>query len=178
MEADWEFEVAADAPVIDADWVDLVNLRKEPQRAAMLPEAAQVAGLAEALEKLNGARSPVWTSKCDVWEPEEFDPDELDAERGTAARAIACYIDLSPADGDAWATLDDIADWCRRLCGRLRDRPRRSCRVDLVIRRSVGAVEQAKLGITAYIVACGADLANAEKKLSSALAALADAVVA
>ncbi|HKF50191.1 MAG TPA: hypothetical protein VKB38_22715 [Terracidiphilus sp.] len=176
MEADWEFEVAADAPVIDQAWAGFVDLRNSPQRAMELPEAAQVSGIAETLKRLNSPASPVWTSKCDAWEPEEFDPDELDADHDKATRAIAIYIDLLPAEPDAWSTLHNIAGWCRSLCARLRERPLRGCRVDLVIRRSAGSAEQAELGITAYVVACGPDPAGAGKILSSALCALADAV--
>ena len=90
MEADWEFEVAANAPLIDGAWAGLMDLRRQPHRAAELEESARIAGLAAALARLNGAASPVWTSKCDAWEPEEFDKDELDAAADAAATAMAC----------------------------------------------------------------------------------------
>src|SRR5208337_4431139 len=98
MEADWEFEVGGNAPVIETHWPGFVDLRQNPERARQLPEAAQLPGLAEVLAKLNAVDSPVWTSKCDVWphlEPDEFDPDELDAPPG-CSYAMGCYIDLLP----------------------------------------------------------------------------------
>jgi hypothetical protein len=70
MEADWEFEVGGDAtvpeaPIIDACWSGFVDLQSAPERARLLPEASQFPALADALVKLNGVGSPVWTSKCD-----------------------------------------------------------------------------------------------------------------
>jgi hypothetical protein len=56
MEADWEFEVGPDAaglaaPVIDALWPGFVDLRRAPELAWHLPEAAQLPALAEASGK-------------------------------------------------------------------------------------------------------------------------------
>jgi hypothetical protein len=39
MEADWEFEVGGDAPVIEAPWPGFVDLRLHPERAWQLSEA-------------------------------------------------------------------------------------------------------------------------------------------
>jgi hypothetical protein len=111
MEADWEFEVGPDAaglaaPVIDALWPGFVDLRRAPELAWNLPEAAQLPALAEALAKLNAAASPVWTSKCDFWpnlEADEFDAGELDAPPGCLAHAMGCYIDLLPGSDQQWA---------------------------------------------------------------------------
>ena len=75
MEADWEVEVGADAPVIDG----LLgrargSVTATRERAMTLPESRQLAGLAKALIQLNSAGSPVWTSKCDVWAPRGICP--------------------------------------------------------------------------------------------------------
>lgn len=176
MEADWEFEVAADAPGIHAAWEGYVDLSREPDRAAQLPEAGRFFALAPALVRLNHAASLVRTFKCDVWEVESFDPDELDAPHESAATALACYIDLLAAGSSAWSTLDRAADWCRRLCAALRAEPLRSARVDLVIRRAFIAPERVDLGITAYLIACGATQTDAEASLGAALRVFADAV--
>jgi len=184
MEADWEFEVGPDAPVIDAAWAGLVDLRREPHRANALPEAALLPALAEALATLNSSASSVWTSKCAFWtqlEACDFDPDELDAPPGHAACATGCYIDLLPGDERPWRQPETAAIECKQLCTRLRAIPLRCCRTDLVIRRAflqnTTADEPASFGITAYLTACGETQTQAAQQLSDALAAFADAFV-
>jgi hypothetical protein len=178
MEADWEFEVAADAPVIDAAWSGLVDLRQDPKRAAELPEVRALPELAEILRRLNDSASPVWTAKCDVWDPGVVDADELDAARELAQHALACYIDLLPAGGQAWSEPEDAAAWCRGVCDRLHARPQRQCRVDLVVRRAVLAANDESLGITVYVTGCGATAAEAAEASGSALRGFADALQA
>ena len=60
MEADWEFEVGGDAPVIEACWEGFIDLRKTPERARQLPEAAR-----RTLEHLD----LVLLQKCEAVEP-------------------------------------------------------------------------------------------------------------
>jgi hypothetical protein len=184
MEADWEFELGADAagqaaPVIDAAWPGWVDLRRSPELARQLPEAAQFPALAEALMRLNGAASPVWSCKCDYWpglEAEEFDADELDAPHGCSNHAIGCYIDLLPASDGQWPNPEVIEKACKRWCGLLRAVPLRCCRVDLVVRRAVLSAERTGLGITVYLTACGASSEEAAERLEAALAAFTDAL--
>jgi hypothetical protein len=184
MEADWEFEVGGDAPVIDAAWAGFVDLGRFPERAQDLPEAAHLPGLAETLIKLNEAASPVWTSKCDVWphlEAGEFDPDELDAPPDRSAHAMGCYIDLLPRNGRQWLQPEAAATECNELCRLLRAIPLPCCRVDLVIRRAFitqNASDRGpvSLGVTAYLTACGASQAAAARAIQAALAALTDAL--
>jgi hypothetical protein len=181
MEADWEVEVGAGAPAIEAHWPGFVDLRLHPERAWQLPEAAQLPALPEALAKLNAAASPVWTSKCDFWpvvEPNEFDPDELDAPPGCAAHALGCYIDLLPRGDRQWETPAAAAAACKWLCGLLRAVPLRCCRVDFVVRRAFIAPDLTgpaplDLGITAYLTACGPSAAEAAQTLAATLEALA-----
>ena len=183
MEADWEFELDGDAqapkpPVIDAPWPGFVDLRSSPERAWELPEAAQFPGLAEVLIKLNEVSSPVRTSKCDVWprlEPDEFDPDELDAPSGCVS-AMGCYIDLLHRDDRQWAMPDTAAEDCIHVCTLLRDVPLRCCRVDLVIRHACITPELMGLGMTSYFTSCGGSDAEAAVTLQAALAAFADAL--
>jgi hypothetical protein len=184
MEADWEFEVGGEAPVIEAAWPGFVDLRRAPQRAWELPEAAAFPALAEALAKLNGAGSPVWSSKCDLWprlEADEFDPGELDAPPGCAAHAMGCYIDLLPKSNGQGALPAMAEAACRLICGLLRAVPLRCCRADLVIRRAFLSADPTDqgfmdLGVTAYLTSCGASSAEAARALQAALAALADAL--
>ena len=179
MEADWEFDVRDDAPVIDAQWAGLIDLRAQPSLAWLLPEAAELPSLAAALVKLNGAGSPVWTSKCDFWpalQPTDFDADELDAPSGTAAYAMSCYIDLMARNAYAWSLPEEAEAACRALCALLHQALLRSCRVDLVVRRAWLGDDQNHLGITAYITACGPAAETAKDVLERALAAFAAAI--
>ncbi len=179
MEADWEFEVGGDAPVIEAHWAGFVDLQHHPDHAKHLPEAAQFSALAEALARLNAADSLVWTSKCDFWphlEPDEFDPDELDAPHGHTAHAIGCFIDLLPKSDQQWTQPKMAEKACKRACGLLRAVQLRCCRVDLVIRRAFITSGVMDLGITAYLTACGESPAAAAKTLEAAVAAFADAL--
>jgi hypothetical protein len=176
MEADWEFEVGGDAPVIDALWSGFVDLRQHPGRARELQEAAGFPALAAALQELNAPRSPIWTSKCDAWQiagPDLVDPGELDAEPASATHATSCYIDLLPRTEQQWPLPAQAADWCKELCARLRTIPLACCRADLIIRRAFIAPDRNNLGVTAYLTACGASAAEAGRVLDAALTAFA-----
>ena len=178
MEADWEFDIAADASVIDAHWPGRVDLLQDPGAAHRLPEAVHLPALAEALEQLNLPASNVWTSKCDVWSDEPFDPDELDAPAGAASCSLACYIDVLPREAGQWGTPDAVADWCRSICVALQDQPLRQCRADLVIRSAALREGEFGFGVTAYVIACGDSRTDAAGVLSRALDEFAQTVVA
>jgi hypothetical protein len=177
MEADWEFEVGGDAPVIEAHWPGFVDLRQNPERAFELPEAVQFPALAQVLQQLNVAASPVWTSKCDLWphlEADEFAPDDMDAPPGCAC-AIGGYIDLLPRSDQQWSQ-PAIATACKSLCNLLHERPLRCCRVDLVIRRAFFTPELMGFGITAYLTSCGQSEDEAAVAFQAALAAFTGAL--
>jgi hypothetical protein len=186
MEADWEFEIADDAPAIVACWSGFVDLRWRPNRdrelralVRSLPEIAEFPALAITLEKLNSQSSPVWTSKCDFWptlEPEDFDHDELDAAIGQFAHAMGCYIDLLPKSDQQWTLPHMISASCKYVCNNLHAVPLRCCRVDLIIRRAMITPDIMDTGITAYLTACGPTPAVASQTLEAALAAFADAL--
>jgi hypothetical protein len=176
MEADWEVEIGGGAPVIEACWSGLVDLRREPERAAQLAEVRQFPAMAEELVRLNARGSPVWTSKCDVFVPEEVDPDELDMRAGGVSHALACYVDLLPRNAEVWASCDDAVSACRGICDHLRGIALRGCRVDLVIRQAAISPDQMGFGVTAYITAAGRDPLSAEKILAAALGAFVHAV--
>lgn len=178
MEADWEVEIGDDAPVIEACWEGLLDLRRAPECAAALPEAKDLPALADALVRVNAPSSPVWTAKCDVWRPDAFDPDELDALQSEENCGIACYIDLLPRDEQEWIDLERAVAFCRGLCATLRAIHLRCCRVDLIVRGAIVAPDRESLGVTAYFTACGAALEEARFTMSSALAVFADTLVA
>jgi hypothetical protein len=179
MEADWEFEIGSDAPVIEAHWPGFVDLQRTPNAAWDLSEVSELPALAQVLSRLNLPTSPVWTSKCDYWPvitPDEFDPDELDAPPECSSYGTGCYIDLLPKSGQLWPFPAVIAADCKSLCDKLRVAPLRCCRVDLVIRRAAIAPDLWDTGITAYITACGGTQADAADALQDALLAFGDAL--
>jgi hypothetical protein len=186
LEADWEFEVGGDAPVIDACWPGFVDLRWTPEHAGDLSnrvrglqETTQLPALVATLERLNSQRSPVWTSKCDFWpalEPGEFDSDELDAPSGWCTHAMGCYIDVLPKSDQQWQFPGMVAAACKHVCAVLHAVPLRNCRVDLIIRRAMITPDLIDRGITAYITACGPTASEAKDALEDALHAIAHAI--
>ncbi|MGB9406073.1 MAG: hypothetical protein WCA89_00970 [Terracidiphilus sp.] len=189
MEADWEFEVGPDAsglaaPVIEADWPGFVDLRHHPERIEEIQEVAAFPPLAALLEALNGNHSPLWTVKCDLWEPEA---DELagPAAAGKAATlsglipraALACYVDLLPLAGEVFAQAQQVEAFCREWVARLAPLQLPQCRVDLVIRQALAGQSEG-FGITAYLSAWGQEISAAAEALAATLAAFADAIPA
>jgi len=177
MEADWEVEIGGGAHVVEAAWAGFVDLRRMPEAVEQLPEAGALPGLAEVLIRLNAHDSPVWTAKCDAWELEVFDPDEMDVAEAGAQAGAACYVDLLPRETASWVEHADAAEWCGRVCERLQGIALRSCRVDLVVRAAEFAEERAGIAVTAYASAAGADTARARRRLVQALAVLADTLM-
>jgi hypothetical protein len=176
MEADWEIELGQDAPVIDACWPGLVDLRNSPERVIELAEVQRFPALAGALLRLNAPTSTVWTAKCDVWTAESFDRYELDAPPELAITAKACYVDLLPRRLDQWSTPHQAEDACRKLCTTLQAIPLRCCRVDLIVRMAILTPAVHGLGVTAYVTACGSSEAEVMSTLADGLIALTDAV--
>jgi len=161
MEADYEVEVGGGAPVIEALWPGLVDLRLSPGRIVEIQEAEAFPALAGLLRSLNKAGSQVWTGKCDLWEPE---PNEL-----------ACYVDLLPVVDAVFARWEQAEAFCREWVTRLAPIPLPECRVDLVVRQAI-AGEAEGFGVTAYLSAVGRDRSNAADTLAAALVAFAGAI--
>jgi hypothetical protein len=185
MEADWEVEVGGGAPVIDALWPGFVDLRSSPERIGEIAEAAAFPALASLLLKLNGAESPLWTAKCDLWEPET---DELVG--GETQVALACYIDLLPFASRVFAQWSQAESFCREWVARLAPRTsslaalnlcsqslasQPECRVDLIVRQAIAGETQG-FGVTAYLSAAGADRTAAAEALKAVLAAFAGTI--
>jgi hypothetical protein len=185
MEADWEIELGGGAPVIEALWPGFVDLRGSPERIGEIAEAAIFPALAGLLVTLNGADSPVWSAKCDLWEPEPDDGTAFDP-TGTAsacanpaeARAqaeLACYVDLLPRAGEVFARREQAEEFCREWVARLALAPLPDCRAELIARQAI-AGDAEGFGVTAYLSATGLDQAAAGDALAAALAAFADAI--
>ena len=176
MEADWEFQIGGDAPVIEAYWSGFVDLRAHPERAAELSECRELPGLADALVRLNASNSPVWTSKTDIFIPERVDPDEMDASADEVAYAIACYIDLLQRTDRPWNNPAEAEQACRELCAGLRQKQLECCRIDIVVRKAVEAGKN-NLGATVYLTACGSTFIEAKDRLGKCLDFFAEAVI-
>jgi hypothetical protein len=56
MEADWEVEIGGGAAVIEAEWPGWIDLRKQPERASEIAEAAGFAATGKAAEGIERAR--------------------------------------------------------------------------------------------------------------------------
>jgi hypothetical protein len=178
VEADWEVEIGPGAPVIDAHWPGFVDLRQTSESVRHLPEVAWLRGLDDALVRLNGTQSPVWTAKCDVWplDAGEFDADEMGAPSENAAFAQGCYIDLLPTNGQQWSVPAMAISWCKDICSLLRTVPLSYCRVDLIVRSAVISPDRMDIGITAYLTSCGPTAEDANQVLQVALSRFADAL--
>src|SRR5208283_5066953 len=166
MDADWEVEIGGGAQVIEALWPGFVDLRREPERIGEIQEAAAFAPLAGLLMALNGAGSPLWTAKCDLWEPE--------TERSVA---LACYIDFLPIEGQVFAHWQQAETFCREWVARLAPLPLAAGRMDLVVRQAM-AGEMEGFGVTAYLSAEGSDRSTAAEALAAVLAAFAGSIPA
>lgn len=162
MEADWDVEIGGGAPVIEAEWTGtggsagFVDLRDHPERIGEVREAANFDPLAKLLLSLNAAGSPVWTSKCDLWEPE--------------AGILAVYLDVLPLIGKIFAEWRQAEGFCRELVARLElVEHGEDGNVELVIRQAI-AGERDGFGVTAYLSAQGPEA------LATTMADFADAV--
>jgi hypothetical protein len=175
MEADWAVEIGAGASVIDALWAGFVDLRQELDWVGEIRETQDLPALAEALVRVNGLASSLWTAKCDVWALEEFDLDEMDAPLD-ADIARACYIDLLPQVGLVFREWKETEEWARVVVMQLRRVVCHCCRADLIVRQAL-AGDQDGFGVTAYIAGCGVDLEAANQSLSAALAMLVDVLI-
>jgi len=167
--------------VIEARWAGFVDLRRQPERIKEIQETAAFPPLAALLEALNGAHSPLWTAKCDLWEPEAKElagpkPESpADGPEAGMHTALACYVDLLPLAGEVFAQTKQAEGFCREWVARLAPVPLADCRVDMVIRQAlVGEAEG--LGVTAYLSATGSDPAAAREALAATLDAFADTI--
>lgn len=165
MEADWEIEIGGGAPVIEADWPGFVDLQSHPECMVEIPEAAAFPPLARLLLALNAPESPVWTAKCDLWEPEP--------------EALAVYIDAIPREAAVFGEWKHAEAFCREFVGRLDatalPKCGPECSIDLVIRQAIAGGADG-YGITVYLSAKGTVQEETETALAAVMAGFADAL--
>jgi hypothetical protein len=165
MEADWEVEIGGSAPVIEADWSGFVELHNHPECIGKIVEAATFPALASLLLVLNAPESPVWTAKCNLWEPE--------------SAALAAYIDILPREGIVFGDWQQAEAICREYVGRLEalalPECESDCRIDLVIRQAHASGAEG-FGITAYLSTKGAAREESRTAMAVLMAGFANAL--
>lgn len=184
MEIDWEVEVGGDAPVIEAHWAGFVDLRAQPHRITDISEATNFPRLADLLSALNSKQSRVWTSKCDVWEPEPG--------------SVACYIDILPVSEGVFDNLQGAERFSRELAARLASSTaitdyahssrhpilaedagvESQASIVLVIRAATTERAAEGFGVTAYLSATPSGSFDAKTALAAAMDAFSNAVLA
>jgi hypothetical protein len=182
MDVDWEVEIGGDAPVIEAQWSGLIDLRTHPQRIDEIFEVSSVPQLGDLLLALNSENSPVWTSKCDVWEPEP--------------NANGCYVDMLPREPQLFGDWKEMERFCqavvRRIAPKAEDdaleNPKASraflvadgsaedTSLNLIIRRAVNGGDEG-FGITAYFAAANSQVRGAKSELGALMGKFLDAMM-
>jgi hypothetical protein len=163
MDIDWEVEIGGGAPVIEAHWPGFIDLRANPERITEIEEASAFPPLADLLLRLNSPNSPVWTSKCDIWNPEQA--------------GLAIYIDLLPYNGIVFADWRRAEGLCRALVEQINgkgahDESGDGATITLVVRQAVAGQAEG-CGITVYFSAEGAP---AESRIADAMVAFSNAI--
>jgi hypothetical protein len=180
MDADWEVEIGGGAPVIEAQWPGFIDLREYPERIGEIAEATAFPPLADLLIRLNSPGSCVWTSKCDVWEPEPG--------------GLACYVDFIPHDESIFAEWPRTEGLCRALVESLaertttaveaagrhpilvaHDQSEREATVTLVVRQAIAGQAEG-FGITAYFSAGPLSVPDAKTVISDSMAVFSKAI--
>jgi hypothetical protein len=184
MVADWSVECSAEDPVLVVPWSanegDLtqphfIDLRENPYDLDQISEAEQHPPLMQALRALNVPRSPVFTAKCDTWEldPEELDElaERLDYETTDPLAGFASYIDLVWRDRTIFASFHQSEQLLHRLTRLAAPLDQSAAMLDCVLRPALVDFTGPQEGysITLYIKALGPDLETARETWSAAL---------
>jgi hypothetical protein len=162
MEADWSVEIGPGLPRIDGFWESWVDLRDDPLAIEKVEEAVEHPAMGEALLTLNGGKSSVFTTKCDVWVlgEQEIDPFEFGATPETVRKGFASYIDVLESDSVQFASFAFHEERARGLASHLRAIDLRQGRVDVVLRAAEVRGLQG-YGLTVYSAGCGGSEAEA-----------------
>ena len=163
MDVDWEVEIGGGAPVIEADWPGMADLRRYPELISEVDEASAFPPLANLLIQLNSNESPVWTSKCDLWELEPG--------------GLAVYVDLIPHDENVFSEWRRVEGVCRALVRRMaaHDELESNAAITLVVRQAT--TEKADgFGVTAYFSSETVSAPDAATAVSDAMVAFSNAI--
>jgi hypothetical protein len=179
MEADWDVEIGPDLPSITVPWDGFIDLRNGAGAATKeISEAVGHPALFDALITLNSRESPVFSSKCDVWEikQEEIDIYEFAARSESARRGFASYLDALLLDAERFQSFESHELWVRRITEDLRTHVLANCRADLVVRPAT-AHSLSGFGLTIYAAGCGREGPAAYAAWEAVLQATVDATM-
>ena len=194
MVADWSVECSADDPVLVVPWTiaeaggvatadsaDFVDLRENPYDIDHIPEAEQYPPLMQALRALNAPRSAVFTVKCDAWQLDsaeledlrerlEIRPEAMEA----AALGFASYVDLVWRDRTIFASFHQSEQLLHRLTRLAASIDEPSAMLDCVLRPAMVDLTgpQEGFAISMYIKALGPDAFTARQVWAAALEAV------
>jgi len=193
MVVDWSVECSADDPVLVVPWSvaeagaagssttsDFVDLRENPYDLDQIPEAEQNPPLMQALRSLNAGRSPVFTAKCDAWEVDAEELEQLrlqldlSVDNRDAAVGFASYIDLVWRDRAIFASFhqsEQLLHRLERLAGAI-DEP--LAMLDCVLRPALIDLTgpQEGFAVSVYVKALGPDAAGARQIWGTTLEAV------
>lgn len=181
MLSEWTAECQSDAPRIEVPWSDtatglhFINLRAEPYDLPEVHEADRYPALQRSLRSLNAPRSPVLTSKCDVWftSPEELNPLqlELDLDPDHSACGISSYIDILWRERRIFASAHLQQQRLDRFIRRAERLPHPEVALHCVLRPAMYSLQTPLEGfaVTLYLHALAHDRATAISRWSSAL---------
>ncbi len=183
---DWSAECSADDPVLVVPWEDpssplrFIDLRDDPYAIDSIPEAEEHPALQHALRSLNSVRSPVFTAKCDVWEADDAERENLRLhlalEPEETAAAVLSYLDLLCRDRALFTSFHQQGHLLGRLERRLAPVDQPFSAAECIIRPALLdlTTPQEGFSISLYLKAVGSTAAEARSHWSSAL----DAVIA
>ena len=190
MFAEWSAACRSDDPAMVVPWSDpdgvvrFLDLRAEPFDLGEIGEAEQYPSLRRALRSLNAPRSPVFTSKCDVWtlSPEDGGEKleslrlELDLDDTEIAFGLSSYIDVLWRERAVFASPHVATERLARLTRRAARLPHHESAFEAVLRPAVvdlrGPLEG--FGASLYVTAVAGDPETAARRWEAAL----DSVVA
>jgi hypothetical protein len=197
MHADYSVELGREDPALELPWSSrdgatrYYDVKQHPDLLLQIPEAVSSPELCAFLTRINAARFPLQTAKCDLWYSTEISPEE---EIFDAAGKLVSYIDLvfaanaaSSSEGSGGIArrlnLEQHEALAKDLCNLLKRAPEIAATVELVIRRCYfleqGKAEEGESGfcITTYVSGFGADEAEARQSWSIAITLVQNALV-
>jgi hypothetical protein len=192
MNADFSVELGppGEEPTLDFPWSSdadngprYLDVKRHPERLALLSEAALYPELGELLQALNSRHSLFETAKCDVWSSDQFGIEEEDY---GAKWKLSSYIDVILSEDRAAARFSFSAheDWARSVAQLLKSAPEFSAACEGIVRRcyyytpgspaGTGSPE-AGFYLTLYVTGYGQDKQEARKHWRMALQLVAKA---
>ena len=181
---DWSAECSADDPVLVVPWQDpsgtprFIDLREDPYAIDSIPEAEEHPALQHALRSLNSARSPLFTAKCDIWNADASERENLRLhlalEPEEIFAAVISYLDLLCRDRALFTSFHQHGHLLSRLERRLAPLDQPFAAAECIIRPALLDLTTPQEGFTLslYLKAAGATAAEARAHWSAALDAV------